>query len=651
MNFKSSTQSSQRYKAIAKKLGLTVTEPGEQLYNELSTIVRQLAHPEKRDAAIQKLHELNRRWSPSLVALCMPAPSSKLLLSAALDYAERGWHVFPMGRNKVPHIKAWQHKASTDPARIKAWWKTSRANVAILCGRASGIVVIDVDTPELPPELERLRRTTTAIVETAHGRHYYFQAPDAPLQTRQFRTFELKAEGSNVTAPPSQHASGQQYTWVRDCTPQPMPDWLLALVQKKKPQPKAKRTGTIPEGERHSTLTSLAGTYRNMGLGYEQILALLQVANKTCRPRQPLEDIKRIAADIAVKDRVRSILLVNAEDIPKLELRWLWPNKIPLGGLSMVIGYEDTGKTWVLGDIAYRVSVGADWPNGSEATEKGQVIICTNEAHMQGRIVKQLDILGADMSQIQFMKMERHGQQFNFAEDFEQLKETVTILGNVRLIIFDPLLQYMVPSGQGQKTLQYADTNRDVGLIAEYFEEEARDLAIIGSNHITKGNVKDPRRMVDSMHGSTAYKAKASTIWCVIAVPDDDELREFVFGIGNVLTRPVYGKAFRLRDDYQVHWQKGNIVEDVEKRLALYRKQEKTPSKRERVRERVLRALAKKDRKVSAMSLQAKVLGDGEIFGNDKRGVDTYKKELTRMRNEHLIDTGPGKIGWVWWKA
>ncbi|WP_284740275.1 bifunctional DNA primase/polymerase [Amycolatopsis sp. RTGN1] len=66
--------------------------------------------------------------------------------SAALDAARRGWHVFPLHPySKIPAIKRWENRATTDEETIHRWWPDkSRKNVGISCGPA-GLLVLDLD--------------------------------------------------------------------------------------------------------------------------------------------------------------------------------------------------------------------------------------------------------------------------------------------------------------------------------------------------------------------------------------------------------------------------------------------------------------------------------------------------------------------------
>lgn len=147
-------------------------------------------------------------------------------LAAALDYAgRRGWRVLPLhdvtrGRcscakgdacltpGKHPRLPKWQEWASIDKALISGWYEQwPSANVGILTGAPSGIVVLDVDPRnggfESLAKLLPLPETPT-VVTGGGGRHYYFAHPGGVVKGCELADgVELKADGQFVVAPPS----------------------------------------------------------------------------------------------------------------------------------------------------------------------------------------------------------------------------------------------------------------------------------------------------------------------------------------------------------------------------------------------------------------------------------------------------------------
>lgn len=160
-------------------------------------------------------------------------------LDAALSYAARGWHVFPVhsvrdgacscgdaecdSPGKHPRTDHGCLDATTDEDRIRAWWaEWPDANVGIGTGEASGIVVLDIDAKSGGPvSLERLvvergPLPTTREVETGGGgQHLYFRHPGEPVKTRAgvANGVDIRGDGGYVVAPPSNHISTRNYRW------------------------------------------------------------------------------------------------------------------------------------------------------------------------------------------------------------------------------------------------------------------------------------------------------------------------------------------------------------------------------------------------------------------------------------------------------
>src|SRR5262245_58809150 len=131
------------------------------------------------------------------------------LLRAALGYAQRGWHVFPLheiaadgacscggdcgqNRGKHPRTPHGCQDATADETTIRAWWAAwPAANVAIATGPASGLFVVGPDGPDGVEELARLARRFSALPPTLRartgggGEHLYFRWPaDEAIRNR-----------------------------------------------------------------------------------------------------------------------------------------------------------------------------------------------------------------------------------------------------------------------------------------------------------------------------------------------------------------------------------------------------------------------------------------------------------------------------------
>lgn len=73
-----------------------------------------------------------------------------MIVKTAIKLAKAGFHVFPLKpMSKLPAIKEWQNKATTDVKVIEKYWsKNPDANIGICCSRFGddkALLVVDVD--------------------------------------------------------------------------------------------------------------------------------------------------------------------------------------------------------------------------------------------------------------------------------------------------------------------------------------------------------------------------------------------------------------------------------------------------------------------------------------------------------------------------
>ena len=194
----------------------------------------------------------------------IPKPTDRQppALAAALAYAERGWRVLPLhsvksnrctcrgqvagcNAGKHPRIKGGHAAATTNRDKIEQWWPNwPDANVGILTGATSNLVVIDVDPrhggeDSINDLFNRFGQPPRGpLVKTGgNGWHYYFRHPGGTITSKPgiMPGIDIRGKSVYVVAPPSIHISGERYVWQTEpetCSPPPLPEpWLEWLTQ------------------------------------------------------------------------------------------------------------------------------------------------------------------------------------------------------------------------------------------------------------------------------------------------------------------------------------------------------------------------------------------------------------------------------------
>jgi putative DNA primase/helicase len=239
--------------------------------------------------------------------------------AAALAYAATGWRVIPnhnldpQGRctcrkatcktpGKHPRILKWEITASKDPAQVAKWWDIwPEANVGILAGADSGIVVLDVD-----PRNEGDISITTWIEEHGMwdetleantgggGKHIVFQHPGVAFKNSASvlgAGLDIKTDGGQFIVEPSTHASGGTYKWAQFRAPGPMPEAMIAELMKQRSRKPATGQADGPlvitsdgppilDGTRNRKLFEIASALRGKGATEEQLAEAMHAINK-----------------------------------------------------------------------------------------------------------------------------------------------------------------------------------------------------------------------------------------------------------------------------------------------------------------------------------------------------------------------------------
>lgn len=166
------------------------------------------------------------------------------------EAATAGFRVFPVvERGKEPIGKWAEYRDRPPTGEGLAAWDASDFNVAIITGEPSGVVVLDLDSPEAIEAVERLNLPSTPTARTARGLHLYFRRPAGGLRNKVGVggiKMDVRGDGGYVVAPGSVHESGVRYEWVTAPGEVPFAEFPLTLQQMEPAKERAKRRLATP---------------------------------------------------------------------------------------------------------------------------------------------------------------------------------------------------------------------------------------------------------------------------------------------------------------------------------------------------------------------------------------------------------------------
>ena len=294
-----------------------------------------------------------------------------LSYEAALDLVgKQGFSVIPLRRDKKP-LLVWQEFQTRLPSdgELEDWFlrRWPDANLGIVTGALSGLVVVDADGEAGLAWMKRHLPVTGVYVRTGRGWHGYFRHPGGTVRNRGriAPEVDIRADGGYVVAPPSLHACGTAYAWLftpglggwDDLEPYRLKEGGVSLAGIARSGAESRVSGgglsspvgppfdlsgvdtllnaePVEQGRRNVTLARLAGRWFAQGMDAETCLLAALGWNSTL-PR-PLDS----------KEVRRTVESIRRADIRHHPERTEWTGKVAGSGAgSGVSEYSEYGGT------------------------------------------------------------------------------------------------------------------------------------------------------------------------------------------------------------------------------------------------------------------------------------------------------------------
>jgi hypothetical protein len=243
-----------------------------------------------------------------------------------------------------------------------------------------------------------------------------------------------------------------------------------------------------------------------------------------------------------------SIMGVNATSIVAELVKWLWPERIPLGKMTLFAGKPDCGKSTAMFDIVARVTTGRDWPDGSKNTlGPRSALLAIAEDDLADTVIPRLMAAGGDLSRIKFVQHVKvrdyaaedsspETRQLALATDVEKIKMMIEADPEIALVVVDTITSY------------FGDVNtnadKDVRPVMDELAKAFRDCkaCFLGIIHQNKRSDVDA---VQKILGAASVAGAVRAAWGFSRDPEDKTVF-YMSRIKNNLSKKRSGLKYEI---------------------------------------------------------------------------------------------------------
>ncbi len=259
-------------------------------------------------------------------------------------------------------------------------------------------------------------------------------------------------------------------------------------------------------------------------------------------------------------------VLTCMADVDPRPVSWLWPSRIPLGRITLLVGRPGEGKSFLTIDAVSRVSTGTPWPDGSECP-KGSVILISAEDDPADTIRPRLDAHYADVRRVHLLSAVRRADDKGTYErlitlaDVDAIETALARMPDCKLIIVDPIGSFLGGQTDAHRDNEVRGVLAPIAVLAEKFGPA---VLVVAHRRKSAGSIAD-----DLALGSRAFTGIARAVWHLTRDPENKSRRLMLPGKNN-LAREGDGLAFSIiGDPPHIAWERDPVTMTADDALAV----------------------------------------------------------------------------------
>ncbi len=265
-------------------------------------------------------------------------------------------------------------------------------------------------------------------------------------------------------------------------------------------------------------------------------------------------------------DLIGGPVLVCLADVEPTDIDWLWPGRVPLGRITLLVGRPGEGKSFATCDMSARITTGSPWPDGTDCPIGSVILIC-GEDDPGDTIRPRLDAHHADVRRVHLLTMVRrfgddgkpHEIMFTLA-DVAALETALKAHPDCKLIVIDPIGSFL-----GGSTDAHRD-NEVRGVLAPVAQLAAKygpAVLVVAHRRKSAGYNADETAL-----GSRAFTGIARAVWHLSRDTENKHRRLLLPGKNN-LAPEGDGLAFIIAGNPpSILWERDAVAMSADEALA-----------------------------------------------------------------------------------
>lgn len=309
-----------------------------------------------------------------------------------------------------------------------------------------------------------------------------------------------------------------------------------------------------------------AAAKRKMQYGLKDAQRMMQEGHSLADVQEHVQATVDSTSRVTPKQHHDGPVLVCLKDIEPKSVDWLWDGRIPLGRITLLVGYPGEGKSFLTTDMASRVSTGTPWPD-KRVCPQGSVIFICAEDNPGDTIRPRLDAHSANCDKIHLLTMvkrsgkgKQHETLFSLA-DVDALEKTLQQLPDCKLIIIDPIGSFLGGKVDAHRDNEVRSVLAPVAQLAEKY-----CVAVLVVCHRNKGK---SNRADDLVMGSRAFTGIARSVLHLSRDALDKKRRLLLPGKINIASE-CDGAAFTIiGQPPAIAWEHNPVMMNADDALAV----------------------------------------------------------------------------------